>query len=241
MENLLSSLWDHYHWQASLAALLAIVIINRGLTWLVFKHPQVQRMLELNREHDQAKWQQAKYPPVVRANQKVGLYCNTVFFLVLLPFSLDFHSEPAWHVLLDAALILMVYDLFYYFAHRFWFHGAGPMRKVHAVHHQARNPSFIDASYVHPLETFVGLSLYMGTVALLAAITGPFHVATLVLSYIVYVRLNQINHVLLDLPFFPFRAMNRAAAKHHIHHENMHKGNYSTITLIYDRLFGTYE
>jgi sterol desaturase/sphingolipid hydroxylase (fatty acid hydroxylase superfamily) len=40
-------------------------------------------------------------------------------------------------VLLDAFLVLMIYDFFYYVTHRFLFHGKGHFRGVYAVHHHA--------------------------------------------------------------------------------------------------------
>ncbi len=91
--------------------------------------------------------------------------------------------QPVWEILLDIFIILMFYDFFYYVSHRFWFHGQGPMRKIHAVHHQARNPSYLDAHYVHPLETFIGLALYMASIVVLAALLGPFHIATIIPTY----------------------------------------------------------
>jgi sterol desaturase/sphingolipid hydroxylase (fatty acid hydroxylase superfamily) len=112
---------------------------------------------------------------------------------------------------------------------------------VHAVHHQARNPTYIDAHYVHPMETFIGLGLFFLCIALLAVLLGPFHVVTVVLTYVLYTQLNIINHTLVELPYFPFRTLTWITAKHHVHHENMHKGNYATITLFYDRLFGTLD
>ena len=45
----------------------------------------------------------------------------------------------------------------------------------------------------------------------------------------------------MKLPYFPFRTLSWITAKHHVHHENMHKGNYATITLFYDKLFGTFD
>ena len=45
----------------------------------------------------------------------------------------------------------------------------------------------------------------------------------------------------VDLPYFPFKTLSWITAKHHRHHENMQMGNYATITLIYDKMFGTFE
>ena len=75
----------------------------------------------------------------------------------------------------------------------------------------------------------------------MSAIMGPFHVATIVLTFVIYFQLNQVNHVYFDIPRFPFKTVNWIVAKHHVHHENMHKGNYATITLFYDKLFGTLD
>ena len=198
-------------------------------------------MRKLNRAEDKTKWALDKYPPIVRGTQKMGMYCNIFLFLVVLPFCVSFEAQPWWRLPLDFVVILMFYDFFYYLSHRFWFHGNGPMRKIHAVHHQARNPTYLDSHYVHPTETLVGLFLIIGSIAFLAVFMGPFHVATMAVLYAVYTQLNTINHTHVDLPYFPFKALTWITAKHHVHHENMHKGNYATITLFYDKLFGTLD
>lgn len=237
----LSYLWQHYHIVASLLALASIVVLTIVGKRLVFSVPALANMRALNKEKDKPKWALEKYRPIVRATQKTGLYCNATFFLLLLPFCITLNAQPVWKVLLDIFVILMFYDFFYYLSHRFWFHGQGAMRKIHAVHHQARNPTYLDAHYVHPLETFVGLGLFIGSIVVLAALMGPFHIVTIVVTYLVFTQINQINHVYFDLPVFPYKAVNWIVAKHHVHHENMHKGNYATITLFYDKIFGTLD
>jgi len=237
----LSYLWEHYNILGSLAAMALIAGITIAGKWLLFKHPELAEMRRINKEEDKKRWKKEKYPPMVRASQRVGKYCNIVFFFLLLPFCITFEAQPWWQVLLDIFVILMVYDFFYYCAHRFWFHGNGPMRQVHAVHHQARDPSYLDAHYVHPLETFVGLGGYMATIVVLAPLMGPFHLVTIVLTFLIFFQINQLNHVYFKLPHFPFNTVNWIVAKHHVHHENMHKGNYATITLFYDKIFGTLD
>lgn len=237
----LSYIWQHYDIKASLLALAIIAALTVLGKKLAFSVPALARMRALNKEKDKPKWQQEKYPPVVRATQRVGLLCNAAFFLLMAPFCITLAPRPVWEILLDVFVILMVYDFVYYLSHRFWFHGQGSMRKIHAVHHQARNPTYLDAHYVHPLETFIGLALYMGSIVALAVVLGPFHIASIVLTYLIFTLLNQINHTYVDLPYFPFRTLNWIVHKHHVHHENMHKGNYATITLLYDKLFGTLD
>ena len=43
------------------------------------------------------------------------------------------------------------------------------------------------------------------------------------------------------LPDFPFRAISNVTWIHAAHHVNMSKGNYATLTMIYDWMFGTLE
>jgi sterol desaturase/sphingolipid hydroxylase (fatty acid hydroxylase superfamily) len=239
--DLLSHLASHYHWQAALVTIAGIILVTRIGRTLAFRVPALARMRELNRAEDRKKAAMAKYPPVMKASRKVGMFTNLAFFALILPCCVTLVYPGIGRVLLDALIVLMVYDFFYYLCHRFWFHGNGWMRKVHAVHHQARHPTHIDAFYVHPFETFVGIALFLGSLSLLAAWLGAFHVATVIITFVVFTQLNTINHTLVTLPYFPFRTLTWITAKHHVHHENMHKGNYATITLLYDRLFGTLD
>jgi len=239
--EMLSTLIEHFNWQGALISLAGIVAISKVGKWLVFKNSALEEMRQINRAKDKEKWAIEKYPPIVRANQKVGSYCNFIFFFLILPFCVTLTPHSVGKVLLDIFVILMFYDFFYYMAHRFWFHGNGSMRKVHAIHHQARKPTYLDAHYVHPKETLVGLSLYMGSVVVLAALMGPFHASTIIVTFVIFFQLNQINHTFVDLPYFPFKTLSWITAKHAVHHENMHKGNYATITLFYDKIFGTLD
>ncbi|GAB3279786.1 sterol desaturase family protein [Parahaliea aestuarii] len=241
MSDWFSTLASHYHWQAALAVLAGVVLITKVGQWLAFRVPALQRMREVNRDEDSKKKALPKYPPVMKASRNIGAFTNLAFFVLILPFCVTFTAESIGWIVLDAVIILMVYDFFYYLCHRFWFHGKGWMRRIHAVHHQARKPTHIDAYYVHPVETFVGIALFLGSLALLAAVLGPFHVATVIATYVIFTQLNIINHTFVDLPYFPFRGLSWITAKHHVHHENMHRGNYATITLLYDKLFGTLD
>lgn len=241
MDSWLAGLLAHYHWQETLLALVAIIALTKLGKFIAFKVPALAEMRRQNLEEDQQKIAKAKYPPIIRASQKVGLAVNIVFFLLILPWVITLEAQSVWTMLAHLVAILMIYDFFYYLCHRFWFHGNGRMRQVHAVHHQARHPTHIDGFYVHPLETFVGLGMFLALIGLLGALLGPFHVATIVVTYVVYVQLNTINHTRITLPYFPFRTLSWITAKHHVHHENMHKGNYASITLLYDRLFGTLD
>lgn len=230
-----------YDWLAGLVLLAAVVLLSRLGIFLVFKVPALQRMRELNRKQDALKMAQEHYRPVVRATARVGLVTNLVFFLMLAPLVITLDAMPVWRCLTDVVLILLVFDLFYYVAHRFLLHGVPYFVRVHAVHHQARKPTYIDALYVHPLETFIGQSLFIGSVVGLGALFGPFHAGSVAVAYLIYVHLNVINHTHVDLPYFPYKVIDYITTKHAIHHINMSKGNYATITMIYDYVFGTLD
>ena len=175
MEGALNAILANYNWLGSLLSLLAIILFTKAGKYLAFRVPALAEAKQANRVEDKKKLAKEKYPPMVKANQKVGFYLNITFFLLVLPFCVTLAPQPWWQVLLDIVVVLMVYDFFYYLMHRFLFHGQGRMRQVHAIHHQARQPTYIDAHYVHPLETFMGLGLFFLTIALLAALLGTWH------------------------------------------------------------------
>jgi sterol desaturase/sphingolipid hydroxylase (fatty acid hydroxylase superfamily) len=135
----------------------------------------------------------------------------------------------------------MVFDFFYYLTHRFLFHGRA-LRKVHALHHQARTPTHIDALYVHPLETFIGLALFLGSIPLVAIATGaPLNAFSMAVATLIFTQVNTLNHVWVDLPYFPFKTLDRVTSIHAAHHVDMNRGNYATLTMLYDWALGTLE
>ena len=225
---------------AGLAAFAGVVVLMRLRRAITRRIPALERMRELNRLEDERKRALPKYPPVVRASDRVGRFTTLAFFFLVVPFVGTLAPQPVLRGLRDVVLILMTYDLAYYLTHRFVFHGP-LMREIHAVHHQARHPTYIDARYVHPLETFIGMALFVGAVVVLAPLLGRFHAATLATSFFLFSQLNVLNHTKIELPEPPYRILTWISAKHAVHHESMRKGNYATISLAYDWLFGTLE
>jgi sterol desaturase/sphingolipid hydroxylase (fatty acid hydroxylase superfamily) len=81
----------------------------------------------------------------------------------------------------------------------------------------------------------------MGSALLLPLFFGPFSAFSLAISTVVFTQVNIINHTYVDLPYFPFKTLDYMTTKHHKHHENMEMGNYATLTMAYDYLFGTLD
>ncbi|MEM8496561.1 MAG: sterol desaturase family protein [Pseudomonadota bacterium] len=234
-----------YDWMSGLITVALIIgLISLGYQ-IVFRIPAIAKTRKINNEQNKDKWRNKghKYQHRVKSSQQIGLGFTLFFYLLVLPFIVTTEAQSVWAVLLDVVLILMVYDFFYYVTHRFLFHGQGYFRRVHAVHHQARSRvSSIDSHLLHPWEIFIGIALFYVVTVSMALIQGhPFHVSTIVITTIIYTQINQMNHCRIDLDGAPWEAINWIAMKHDAHHLDMHKGNFATITLLYDWLFGTLE
>lgn len=229
-----------YDWKAALAFVGLLTFASILGNYLVFKIPALAEMREVNRSVDKTKLARDSFRAAVTVNNKWGLYTNLVFYATILPFCVGFESRPLWRHVVETLAVLLVFDFMYYLTHRFVFHGT-LLRKVHSLHHQARKPTYVDALYVHPLETFIGLSLFLGSIPIVALATGrTLHVVSMVVATLLFTHLNSLNHVYTNLPR-PFRWVNTITGVHAAHHVDMSHGNYATMLMFYDKLFGTYE
>lgn len=242
-ENIASFL-DKGEWLLSLYVFigaLSVFIIGRSVLLL---SPALKQTQQLNVAAAQEREKRSFYPPIQKRSRTWGLLTQLVVFLLVLPFCLTLEAQPWWEVLLDIFVILMVYDFFYYLVHRFLFHDSplgAPLKWVHAVHHQMKNPCRMDSAYLHPIETCIGIGLYAATIFVLAMLMGEFHVATVVVTFVAFSAINQHNHDLMEIDRFPFKYLKYASDMHHVHHSRFISGNFATISLFYDWLFGTYD
>ena len=62
-----------------------------------------------------------------------------------------------------------------------------------------------------------------------------------ILAQFIFNNVNQINHTKFNLNYFPFKSIDYLTTKHQIHHIDMHHGNYSTLSPLYDWMFGTLD
>jgi sterol desaturase/sphingolipid hydroxylase (fatty acid hydroxylase superfamily) len=246
MDNsLLSWLAEHYQWRLSLYAGLGIIAATMAGNWLLSLIPTVKAAQQLNKSTYQKKMEKPIYAANQKWNRKWSLLYLAVIFGGILPFCLTPDGKPWLHKLIDIAVILMFYDFFYYLTHRFLFHQSGffggPLVWMHAVHHQQHNPCRMDSSYIHPLEVAIGLGLYVASILVLSLFMGRFDVLTIVVTWFAFTEINLHNHDLWEVDRFPFRYMNYAARMHHNHHARFTGGNFATISLLYDWMFGTLD
>jgi sterol desaturase/sphingolipid hydroxylase (fatty acid hydroxylase superfamily) len=242
---ILATIVENYRWDLSLITFIgitAITMIGARLARLV---PVMKEAEDINIGTFREKMQKPRYAENQAWNRKWGLIFTAVIFLGIMPFCLTFEPEPWWQMLVDMFVILMVYDFFYYLTHRYIFHDAGflggPLVWMHAIHHRQHNPCRRDSSYLHPLEVAIGLGLYVATIALLPLLMGKFHVVTIIITWIAFQQINLHNHDLWTADKFPFKYLNYAARMHHHHHAKFTGGNFATITLLYDWMFGTLD
>ena len=230
-----------YNWMATVVFVLTLVVLTKAGRYLIFKVPAFQRTREMNREVDRVKLSRTRFRRAVKVNNRAGLIVNVIFYITVLPFFVSFEASPFWVFLLEIVAILMIFDFFYYLVHRFIFHGK-LLRKVHSLHHQARTPTHMDALYVHPLETTIGLALFLSAIPLVAVIAGgPLNLFAVAVATLIFTHLNTLNHVWVNLPYFPFKTVDFITSAHAAHHVNMDSGNYATLTMLYDWALGTFE
>lgn len=241
----LASLLDQYQWQLSLYAAIGIFALGFVGKQLVLLVPAFKEASQLNKEAFQQKMERPNYAANQQWNRKWGGFYWLVIFGLILPFCLTLEAQPWWNMLLDIVVILMFYDFFYYLVHRFLFHDGGfmggPLMWVHAVHHRQHNPCRNDSSYIHPLEVALGLGLYAASIFILSRFMGNFHVLTIIITWVAFSEINLHNHNLWKSDRFPFRYLNTMSVMHHNHHAKFTGGNFATISLLYDWMFGTLD
>jgi sterol desaturase/sphingolipid hydroxylase (fatty acid hydroxylase superfamily) len=241
----LAAIVEQYQWQLSLYAALGIMLATFLGKRLVLLVPAFRQAHELNVEAFQKKMERQGYAANQKWNRKWGLFYWVAIFALILPFCLTLEAQPWWQMLLDIVVILLFYDFFYYLVHRFLFHDGGflggPLMWVHAVHHRQHNPCRADSSFIHPLEVALGLGLYVASIFVLSRFMGNFHVVTIVITWVAFSEINLHNHDLWKADRFPFRYLAYMSQMHHNHHARFTGGNFATISLLYDWMFGTLD
>jgi sterol desaturase/sphingolipid hydroxylase (fatty acid hydroxylase superfamily) len=235
----------NYHWKLSLLAAAGIFVLSAAGSRLAKLAPTIRQASQLNREVYLKKMEQPFYAANHKWNRKWAAVYMLVIFGGILPFCLTLDAQPWWRVPRDVVVILMFYDFFYYLTHRFIFHNGGvfngPLLWMHAIHHQQHDPCRMDSSYLHPLEVAIGLGLYVASIFVLSRLMGNFHVATIVITWVAFSEINLHNHDLWKVDRFPFRYLSYMSKMHHNHHARFTGGNFATISLLYDWMFGTLD
>jgi len=241
--SIFSTLAENYEGWLSLIMAVCVVVIPMLLSKVLTKFGTFKEISDLNQAVVDQKSQKPAWVKNQQWNRKWGSFFTAIIYICIIPFCITAEPQAWWQYFVDIFVILMVYDFFYYLTHRFLFHDGGPLVWVHAIHHQQKNPCRMDSSYIHPLEVAMGLGLYVGTVYGLSFIMGDFHIVTLILTWIVFSEINLHNHDRQESAGnnFVSRYLKYASDMHHNHHARFIGGNFATISLLYDWMFGTLD
>ena len=243
--TLIQTIGQTYALHLSLLAFVLVAAVNIICVRLIRLVPGLRAAENLNRETARTRLEKPAYAANMQWNRKWGMIFTGVIFGVILPFCLTLEQNVWWMYPVQIVTILMVYEFFYYWAHRMLFHDTpgrvGPLKWMHAVHHRQLNPCRMDSGYLNPLESAIGLGLYVMTIALLTLVFGRFHIGMIVVTWVAFQQINLHNHDLWDRDRFAGGYLATMAEMHHHHHSRFTGGNFATITLLYDWMFGTLD
>jgi sterol desaturase/sphingolipid hydroxylase (fatty acid hydroxylase superfamily) len=137
-------------------------------------------------------------------------------------------------LLVQLAYFLVVEDYLNYWLHRM-LHLPWLYNNIHSLHHEFTSPFALMSAHAHPLETVIlAIPTFAGP-----ALTGC-HMFTLFVWQVVRLYEAIDIHSGYELPWslkavFP----SYAGADHHDFHHYMHSGNFASIFVWCDRLYGT--
>lgn len=159
------------------------------------------------------------------------------FFLLAHRFTTQWTS--GWVIAADAAVILLMEDLWGYFVHRYLHENRALYKKIHLLHHTIYAPLPAYYLYIHPIEWMVqSLGAALGVAVLLAvhqpmSAYGVWIAALLRQVYAADQHSGVRSFLLRRTPFFSSTDIHD---DHHLHPTN---GNYGGVLVIWDKLFGT--
>jgi len=208
-----------------------------GLLALIY-HSPLGKAIRI-RDAPPAKVSDAKFRRNVSLNAMISLVLTYVLSVAVDVLVVDTHGVTLRQWLGQTVAILMLFDFSYYCVHRYPFHEWKILRKVHAVHHVIRSPSAVDSLYLHPLEGFLGQTLFFTCVVVVGKFIGSVNVYAFISAFLVYTVLNIVVHCGLDMKIFPLSIFSALARRHDEHHRHMQAKNYGSVSPLPDLLLGT--
>jgi sterol desaturase/sphingolipid hydroxylase (fatty acid hydroxylase superfamily) len=145
-------------------------------------------------------------------------------------FRIDEHGI-GWF-LCSIAIMAVVHDTYYYFAHRLMHHRR-VFRHVHLLHHSFSNPTPFASYAFHPWEALIEVAWFAPLVFLV-----PIHPAAFAVYVVLLTVLNVVSH--LGHEFYPpWVARWFITSTHHNMHHSGSRGHYMLYFNIWDRVLRT--
>lgn len=135
-------------------------------------------------------------------------------------------------------MFFLIDDAWFYLMHRSFHEFPFLMQHIHKRHHTASKPFPLDYMYVHPLEWMLGMiGPALGIVAIML-VYGQMY-AWPIWIMIMFRNLHEMQaHSGLRATWTRYTVL-LGTSDHHDHHHSKLKGNFGSITRIWDLIFGT--
>jgi len=191
--------------------------------------------------------------PLKRTGTNVGLY--VVAALVTFAAPLTIAGAAAWaghngvglfNVMSAPALLVLVLAIAARSFAAYWLHRASHhiplLWRLHSIHHGDRQVDVSLSLRHHPLELIPAILLFAGLAALLGL---PVWAA--VLTEVVMMAATYWEHLAIRLPapararLEPWIVLPETHLLHHSADRRQTDSNYSTLTIVWDRMFGTFR
>lgn len=238
---------DWSTWPVSHAAGFALVILaGFELLSAIIKHaigPTFARNTKIP--------MQSKHLDAFEAKDYACIWFNRIFTVIFLYYCLKFTwisptivwsglsvSTLLTNFILPLPLLFLVYDLLYYWFHRF-LHIPSVYGFVHKHHHRQHCPSRgnMDAVNVHPFEFVTGELNHLLALFLVSKYVVAVHASMVLVFILIGGVLASLNHTRDNVSIWDGVIYDVKA--HDVHHR-MPRTNYSQYTMFWDRVFGSF-
>lgn len=144
-----------------------------------------------------------------------------------------FFTYPLWYFCLSIIILLILYETYYYWLHR-WMHLPSVYRVVHKVHHQSINATVFTSFSFHPIEAILQ-SLFFPLVIFII----PLHYSVIFVVLLLMTISAVINHSGVEIFHSPFVLKHFIGSSHHHLHHTQYKANFGLYFTWWDRWMKT--
>lgn len=145
----------------------------------------------------------------------------------------DIDAYSLLYFFLSPALVLCLYETYYYWLHR-WMHRPHIFKIVHKVHHESINPTVFTAFSFHPLEATLQFLFFAISIVII-----PLHPIMLGVVFMVLTLCAMINHSGVEIYGTGFLIKNVIGSSHHDLHHQEFKTNFGLNFTWWDRVMKT--
>lgn len=141
------------------------------------------------------------------------------------------------HFILQLGILVLIVDLIWYICHRA-FHTIPFLWKLHALHHSSDQLHVLNNARVHPLEVFV---FFLPIMLVVLFIDVPIGLLNWYFAFQLTVGLLTHSNVAVKSGWLSL--IINTPELHHWHHSKIrkeHDNNYSSVSIFWDHIFGTY-